>query len=259
MTATTRTDPAEAWARVRAFDLALRSRVATRIPTRHGFALRFSRRDFWDLNFAYLERPTAPAAELVADAEPALSGLGHRMLVADEPPDLTRLAADLAREGWTIERHVAMVAGPAPADRAPRHAAREVPPPELVVPRRLAVREDFDETMLAAIEAADQALARAAAERSFLSCAADGSVAAMARLYTDGAIGQIEDVHTLRAHRGDGHAQAVVLAALAASRAAGHTLTFLWADEDDWPRELYRRLGFEVVGRRWRARRGVAS
>jgi hypothetical protein len=48
-----------------------------------------------------------------------------------------------------------------------------------------------------------------------------------------------------------------VLAALDASRRAGHELTFLWADEDDWPRELYRKLGFAVIGRRWRFRRTV--
>lgn len=256
MTATTRTDPAQAWAAVRAFDLALRARVATRVPTRHGFALRFSERDFWDLNFAYVERPAARAAELAADADEALAGLGHRMLVVDEPPDATRLAAELARDGWTVERHIAMVAGPLPPGRRPRQAAREVPPPDLVVPRRVAIREDgFDEATLAAIEVADRAVGAAAAERAFASHAADGSVAAIARLYADGVIGQIEDVHTLRRHRGRGHGQAVVLAALAASRAAGHAITFLWADEDDWPRELYRRLGFAVVGRRWRARR----
>ena len=42
-----------------------------------------------------------------------------------------------------------------------------------------------------------------------------------------------------------------------ASREAGHELTFLWADEDDWPRGLYEKLGWDVVGRRWRLRRVV--
>jgi hypothetical protein len=35
-------------------------------------------------------------------------------------------------------------------------------------------------------------------------------------------------------------------------------MTFLWADEDDWPKALYVKLGFEVVGRRWRFRRLAA-
>ena len=42
---------------------------------------------------------------------------------------------------------------------------------------------------------------------------------------------------------------------MAASRAAGHQVTFLWADENDWPKTLYAKLGFDVVGRRWRFRR----
>jgi hypothetical protein len=258
VTATTRTDAPGAWTQIQAFDVGLRARVATRVPTRHGFAFRFSQRDFWDLNFLYVERPAAPTAELVRDADEALTGLGHRMLVVDEPADVTRLAADLARDGWAVERHVAMLAGPVPRDRAIRHPVREVPAPDLVAPRREGLRDrGYDEATVAAIETADAAVARAAAERGFVSLTADGAVASMAKLYTDGRVGQIEDVETLTPHRGAGHAQAAVLTALRASRVARHHVTFLWADEDDWPRKLYGRLGFSVVGRRWRFRRTV--
>jgi GNAT superfamily N-acetyltransferase len=255
--AKTRNNDPDPWARIRAFDLELRARVAQRAPTRFGVAFRFPQRAFWDLNFVYVERPATPAAELARDADDALVGLGHRMLVVDEPPDATRLAADLAREGWTVQRHVAMIAGAVPADRAAAaRPAREVPPPAVVPPRRRAMRDDgFDEETVAAIEAADSAIARAAAERDFVSPAPDGAIAAIAKLYTDGRTGQLEDVATLREHRRAGHGTAVVLAALDASRRAGHDLTFLWADEDDFPRDMYARLGFRIVGRRWRIRR----
>lgn len=194
----------------------------------------------------------------MADADAALAGLGHRMLIVDEPADVTRLAADLARDGWTIERHVAMRAGAVPAGRTPRRPVREVPAPDIVLARRAATREDgFDEATIAAIEIADLVVGRAMAERAFASVAPDGSIAAIAKLYSDGTVGQIEDVQTRRAHRGQGHAQSVVLAALAASWRAGHELTFLWADEDDWPQGLYRKLGFTMAGRRWRFRRVV--
>ena len=95
-------------------------------------------------------------------------------------------------------------------------------------------------------------------ERAFASFAA-GEVAAVAYLYSDSeqALGQVEDVLTVPAHRGHGHARSVVLAALGASREAGHELTFLWADEGDWPKALYDKLGFDVVGRRWRLRRSL--
>jgi ribosomal protein S18 acetylase RimI-like enzyme len=81
---------------------------------------------------------------------------------------------------------------------------------------------------------------------------ADGDVASYCELYTDGRTGQIEAVATLEAYRNRGLASAVVLRALEESRAAGDTLTFLLADEDDWPKELYRRLGFDQSGRLYR-------
>jgi GNAT superfamily N-acetyltransferase len=278
VTATTTPD----FTRICAFDLGLRSQVAQRAPTPSGFALRFAEQAFWDLNFLYVERPATDVETLVAEADAALSGLGHRMLVIDEPPAPERLAAELSRRGWTVERHVAMAYGsgtrlpaatttprpvdvseppygtrsaaPPPRDGLP-HAA-EVPPPQLIVPRRVGGREfGFDEATIAAVEVADAAVGGAAAERGFVSRAADGTIAAWARLYTDGVPGQIEDVQTLIAHRRRGHGEAVVRAAMAASRAAGHDLTFLWADAEDFPRRMYQRLGFVVVGRRWRIRR----
>ncbi len=256
MTATTTPD----FARIRAFDLELRSRVAQRAPTPSGFALRFAQPAFWDLNLLYVERVSTAPDALIAEADKALAGLGHRMLVIDEPPEPQRLGADLSRRGWTVERHVAMAcAGAAPTSR-PLPGAAEVPPEQLVIPRRIGSRElGFDEATVAAIEAADAAVGAAAAQRGFVSRAADGTIASWARLYSGGSLGQIEDVQTLAAHRRAGHAEAVVRAALAASRAAGHDLTFLWADEDDFPRRLYARLGFVVAGRRWRIRRVAAG
>jgi predicted GNAT family acetyltransferase len=58
----------------------------------------------------------------------------------------------------------------------------------------------------------------------------------------------VEEVGTLPSHRNRGYARAVVLAAVAASVAAGHDLTFIGAYADDWPRRLYARLGFEEIG-----------
>jgi hypothetical protein len=43
----------------------------------------------------------------------------------------------------------------------------------------------------------------------------------------------------------------VVLAALQASLDSGNDLTFLVADDDDWPKNLYAEIGFEPVGRRY--------
>jgi len=40
----------------------------------------------------------------------------------------------------------------------------------------------------------------------------------------------------------------VVARALAEAYASGHDLVFLLADDDDWPKELYRKLGFHDAG-----------
>ena len=49
---------------------------------------------------------------------------------------------------------------------------------------------------------------------------------------------------TLQEFRKIGLATAIVTHALAESRSTGHDLTFLLAEAEDWPKELYRRLGF---------------
>jgi GNAT superfamily N-acetyltransferase len=58
---------------------------------------------------------------------------------------------------------------------------------------------------------------------------------------------QVENVVTKPAHRGNGYAKAVTAHAAAAARAAGAELVWLEADRDDWPRDLYSRLGFVLT------------
>jgi hypothetical protein len=43
----------------------------------------------------------------------------------------------------------------------------------------------------------------------------------------------------------------MVSAAAVAARRAGHRLTFIVADDNDWPKQLYAKLGFGPVGRTW--------
>ena len=43
-------------------------------------------------------------------------------------------------------------------------------------------------------------------------------------------------------------AERVELAAARASREAGHDLTFIAGDANDWPWKLYERLGFDPIG-----------
>lgn len=83
----------------------------------------------------------------------------------------------------------------------------------------------------------------------FFGVRVDGEIVSWADLYLAQGVGQVEDVATKEEHRGKGYATAVVLRAAAEARAAGADLVFLVADADDWPKELYARLGFDTVGR----------
>ena len=83
----------------------------------------------------------------------------------------------------------------------------------------------------------------------------DGALAGQCELYVDGADAQVEFVDTLEEFRGRGVARAVVLGAAEAAREAGADRVFILADENDWPKELYRRLGFDPMARRWEVQR----
>ena len=71
-----------------------------------------------------------------------------------------------------------------------------------------------------------------------------GTLAAIAMLYSDGVVAQVEDVYTVPEERRRGYARALVTKATEVARAAGHELVFIVADADDWPQRLYRRIGF---------------
>lgn len=217
-----------------AFDRVVQTRVATRsAPTRHGTAFFHDPTpNIWDRNLLLVDDVDQPFAALAADAEDAQRELPHRMVALDTGGEA--LAGDARDAGWVVERHVAMVALREPDEPRPRQTVREVPGKSIADARRVGLgSEDWalrDPVAIEHVLEVDARLREVVTERAFASFAA-GEVAAVAYLYSaDDDVGQVEDVVTLPAHRGRGHARSVVLAALAASRAAGHEVTFLWAD-----------------------------
>ncbi|HEY2651703.1 MAG TPA: GNAT family N-acetyltransferase [Solirubrobacteraceae bacterium] len=79
----------------------------------------------------------------------------------------------------------------------------------------------------------------------------DGALAAVTMLYSDGVTAQVENVYTVPEERGRGFARALVSRAIELAAERDHALTFIVADEFDWPKGLYARLGFEPAGRTW--------
>ena len=195
----------------------------------------------------------ASASELVAEIEPIFeaAGLAHRKIsVGDELG--ARLAPELRRLGWKAEELLVMPhTGSDPdVDTSP---VEEVGPDELEplwVEGMRASPEITDEEEIRQLVTAQHRRRRAVDVRYF-AARSDGDIGSYCELFSDGRTGQIESVMTLERFRGRGLAKAVVVDALRASRGAGHDLTFLLAEAADWPKELYRKLGFETTGSIW--------
>ena len=88
---------------------------------------------------------------------------------------------------------------------------------------------------------------------------ADGRLAAITMLYSDGRTAQVEDVYAIPEARGQGYGRALVTRAVELAREGGHELTFIVADDNGWPKQLYRKLGFEPVGRSWVVHRDLSA
>jgi ribosomal protein S18 acetylase RimI-like enzyme len=243
-------------ARAVAFVRDVSARCSTRTLELEGGVAFFHDRlpQVWDLNFLRLDRvrPEQTAEDLAAHADriQAPAGLRHRQIrVADENVG-ARLAPVFAALGWTVSPTLYMAKRRPPA-RAPAVDVRELGEPAQRPFRERFLREfpeDYSDETVGQLLAAKQVLAAAVPTRWFAACV-DGEPAAICELYARGTVAQIEDVGTLEAYRNRGLASAVVLRAVAEAEAVGAELVFLVADEDDWPKLLYERLGFDVIGR----------
>jgi ribosomal protein S18 acetylase RimI-like enzyme len=179
----------------------------------------------WDLNFAWLDSVPAqlPAVPKVVFGDPrGAEALG----------------------GWDVRR-IAVLAwrGGTPS----RGAGVEQVGPDEQAPVQLAItlEDGVDEETAAQLEAANRLREARTGKRS-LGRIVDGRVVALADLYSDGEVGQIEDVATLPEHRRRGYGREVVLAAVA--EAAGLDLIFITAVATGAAVSWYESMGFAPLG-----------
>jgi RimJ/RimL family protein N-acetyltransferase/ribosomal protein S18 acetylase RimI-like enzyme len=235
--------------RIHAFRAALQDAAAEqRVPARHGVGLFApSVREVYDLNYVRAEQP-APADELVAEAEQLMEDYFHRRVILERADG--RTATEFRSHGWTVVPHLIMARTREPDRRVDTAMVREVSFDELTAPRReVTVGEPWgDDEISSLLDDAKRLIMRAVRTR-FFAAFADGEVAAYCELRSDGTVAQIEDVNTLARFRGRGLGRAVVQHAVGEARGASE-IVYLEALADDWPRELYTKLGFDVVGER---------
>jgi ribosomal protein S18 acetylase RimI-like enzyme len=238
----------------RAFDFMIRADMAgSRVePFRFGTAVFTPELPLrHDSNYLLVE--TLPdgvsAAELSAEAErvQGAAGLEHRLLFFRDAALGERFAPELVSLGWRCDRHVLMAQSRQPERAHDTRIVSEVTETALREARDRQIRSYPWGTPEVARQLLD-AKRRIPVEARFFAVTANGSVASYGDLYIEEEIAQVEDVATVPEHRGRGYASAVVLRAVEEARAAGAKLVFLVADAEDWPKELYRRLGFDELG-----------
>jgi len=200
-----------------------------------------------DHNKLFVWSPCDPS-ELVAAADDVLGGAGlrHRRIEVQSERIADALESGLAAAGYSRETDLLMgwADGPVPQPAAPAAVL------ELSLEDRIAAGTQTWRTSLpdSGPEVWRQLGGRAATVAdvaTFLGVTDDdGTVVARADLYVLDGVAQVEDVNTADAHRGRGLASAVVLTAVRQALAAGARRIILVADADDWPQQLYRKLGF---------------
>jgi GNAT superfamily N-acetyltransferase len=220
------------------------------LPTPHGAAmLTPSLPLVWQLNAIHVDDPKAEAAALMQEADEIQNAFAHRKLVVHDRELGERVAPALQADGWNVFRLLVMVQARAPERGIPDGAGAEVG--RAVGAATLAAfrREQPFGWQTAAVRqlaAMDERYGSALEARDFASPPDDPACAC--RLYMDGELAQVDEVGTIEARRGRGHASAAVHAASAYARAAGRAPVFLLTDGSDWPQRLYRRLGFDEIG-----------
>lgn len=245
-------------ARAVAFEEALRDVAVERtVETPFGPALfNATYRDLWMLNVLRAERAgRAEAKEIADEAErvQGAAGLGHRRVLFTDPDAGERAAPGFQDLGWRVDRFVFMALKRQPARATDTTVVEEVDAASLGEIREVIAREQLPELTAPVLTQlrASSTLFHGPGNARHFAVRIDGRIVSATDLFSDGGTAQVEEVATLPEFRGRGYASAVVQRAVDEALATGHDFVFLIADSDDWPKELYRRLGFDEVGNEW--------
>jgi ribosomal protein S18 acetylase RimI-like enzyme len=209
-------------------------------------------RRVFDTNFVRFERGfdelTGDLVEAYADE--LLPSLAHRKAVIPDEHAGGRVAEELRERGWRWFTLATMAYRG--GEQASARPAEEVDAAELHDARERALddgRRDADARRQ--IVAFTELMASVGQTRLLAARGDRDEIGSFCALFHEDGVAQIDEVTTVEQYRRRGLARAVVVGAIGAALEAGAELTFLVADESDWPMRWYERLGFEPIGRRY--------
>jgi ribosomal protein S18 acetylase RimI-like enzyme len=193
---------------------------------------------------------------LIDLADEQLARFDYRHVAVEHQAAGPELEVAFRHAGWKVERDIIMVQATYPdrgADTSIVEDAGEEDVLELI--RRWYEEDEPRPSEIDQLVAYGRREARTLGDRLLGVRSRDGELVAISKLRSDGHIAQVEDVYTVPEARGRGFARALVTRAVELARAAEHELVFIVADDADWPKLLYGRLGFQRVGHLWQFHR----
>ncbi|HEY2770785.1 MAG TPA: GNAT family N-acetyltransferase [Solirubrobacteraceae bacterium] len=215
----------------------------------------------WSLNHLRITQPVT-LQELEALADEHLSSLPYRHVVLEHEPTGRLLEDPLRDAGWRVEREVVMELRRPPDQEIDTSMVIEAGEEEmlaLMARWHLEGPEQVSDAGLHQLYEHGRRENRALRDRNFAIRSPDGGLAAITKLRQADGVAQLEDVYAAPEHRGRGYGRALVTHAAAVARAGDHQLRFIVADDNDWPKLLYGKVGFDPIGWTWSVHRSPGS
>jgi GNAT superfamily N-acetyltransferase len=211
----------------------------------------------WVVNQMRLSE-SLPFHEVTTLADEHLGGLAYRHIAVDDQVTGRSLEDAFRAADWRVDVDLVMGLTEVPDRAADLSVVVDAGEEEVLemMARWHGEASGSDAEELAQIVAYSRREARANGDRLLGVRSNDGHLVAITKLRADGNTAQVEDVYTAPEARGHGHARALICRAVQLARETGHDLIFIVADDRDWPKLLYRRLGFTPLGRIWQFHRG---
>jgi GNAT superfamily N-acetyltransferase len=244
---------ADALARVLAFLRANLARTADELrPIEGGCVVRSpSLPAVWSINHLRMALPLG-FESIVELADQQMYSCPYLQIVLETQDTGPTLEEEFRDARWKTERELLMSLSTGPDRDADTGIVADAGEAEVAdVMRRWYGEDELDPRALAQLVEFSRRESRVCRDRLLGVRSSDGQLVAIGKLRGDGRVAQVGDVYTTPEARGRGFGRAVVTRAVELARYAGHDLIFINANDNDWPKELYARIGFRPLGRLW--------